>query len=114
MGQDRPFKQIQCDGAVRIFPGADGLAGAWAQKGHGGGKAHGVGKKFVSAVEAPPPHPGDELPDIEVEGAGGGTEGLLLFEAAGADGTVPDNAELRPGGDTTARHTVAAWKDQFD
>lgn len=42
------------------------------------------------------------------------TRGSWDTEAAGADGTVPDNAILRPGGDATVRHAVAAWKDQFD
>ena len=42
------------------------------------------------------------------------TRGSWDTEAAGADGTVPGNHVLRPGGDTTVRHAVAAWKDQFD
>lgn len=42
------------------------------------------------------------------------TRGSWATEVAGSDGTVPGNFELRPGGDTTVRHTVVAWKDQFD
>ena len=42
------------------------------------------------------------------------TRGSWATEAVGADGVAPANAELRPGGDTTVRHTVPAWKDMFD
>ncbi len=42
------------------------------------------------------------------------TRGSWDTEAVDAKGVVPGNLELRPGGDTTLRHTVVAWKDQFD
>jgi hypothetical protein len=42
------------------------------------------------------------------------TRGSWDTEAVEADGTVPGNFVLRPGGDTTLRHSIAAWKDQFD
>jgi|APTNR8051073442_1049403.scaffolds.fasta_scaffold00025_55 hypothetical protein len=42
------------------------------------------------------------------------TRGSWSTEAVGSDGVVPGNHELRAGGDITVRHTVAAWKDQFD
>jgi hypothetical protein len=42
------------------------------------------------------------------------TRGSWDTEAVTADGVVPDNHELRPGGDVTVRHTIAAWNDQFD
>ena len=42
------------------------------------------------------------------------TRGSWGTEEAGADGTVPGNYEAKAGGDLTVRHTVVAWKDQFD
>lgn len=42
------------------------------------------------------------------------TRGSWDTEAVNPQGVVPGNHELKPGGDLTVRHTVAAWKDQFD
>ena len=42
------------------------------------------------------------------------TRGSWSTEAVGTDGVIPGNHEVRPGGDITVRHTIAAWKDQFD
>jgi len=42
------------------------------------------------------------------------TRGSWDTEAVEADGTIPGNFVLKSGGDTTVRHSVAAWRDQFD
>lgn len=41
------------------------------------------------------------------------TRGLWDTEEVAADGAVPGNHVLKAGGDTTARVSVSAWKDQF-
>lgn len=42
------------------------------------------------------------------------TRGSWATEATESDGQPPPNNEVKPGGDITVRHTIAAWKDQFD
>lgn len=42
------------------------------------------------------------------------TRGSWDTESVTEAGVVPGNQVIKPGGDTTLRLTVAAWRDQFD